>query len=601
MTGTDSRSAFFTREAGEYLASLAALLGGEGPPPGDEFVRLARALRGAAMLAGPPAYTRAAGQLEQAAKATREQALVWPEARGPLREALTTLQGLLGQVGAWGAEDDAAAQALAASLGTLQAPPAEPPHPPGVGGAQQGLDDFVAAEASALADALGRAADAAASGSSTFPATLRPIRLAMRSLRGLAGLAAYAPLHDILDALDAAADELATTHGGMEPAARMLGVARDLVRRISREPVEQPAPETVEDEAEVFASLLYGALVGQPGILPIEELSHPGGPARAGSWPMADRLELAALGERLRQGAAQLRSAATPAAARLQQFVLLIAIRNAPGALGSRPAGPFLAAVAKAIEAGIPHGALSRLAGVLDRAGQLLAEDAAGRTAFEGASAALMADLPLPGPDEVVPIEQLLQPEAPADTVVPIGDLLVADEPEPVVPIESLLAPPEDEEVVPIEDLLAAAPISALLEPDGSVVPIETLLVAAAARVGPFAPTVDDRTPLERSLSRYSTLVRSHAPAAPLEQLVQAAPGLPPRWSPSAALEIEAELEAIPIESLVYHGQAALDRAEEVRHDLEAALRVASTELDRLEPLVRELLDLVPLALVDQP
>ena len=61
---------------------------------------------------------------------------------------------------------------------------------------------------------------------------------------------------------------------------------------------------------------------------------------------------------------------------------------------------------------------------------------------------------------------------------------------------------------------------------------------------------------------------------------------------------LPADGSIIPIEDLLYNGDGALARADEVRRLLEASLQMATTELDRVEPLVRELLDLVPLALV---
>jgi hypothetical protein len=61
---------------------------------------------------------------------------------------------------------------------------------------------------------------------------------------------------------------------------------------------------------------------------------------------------------------------------------------------------------------------------------------------------------------------------------------------------------------------------------------------------------------------------------------------------------LPADGSVIPIEDLLYNGDGALARADEVRRLLEASLQMATTELDRVEPLVRELLDLVPLALV---
>ena len=60
----------------------------------------------------------------------------------------------------------------------------------------------------------------------------------------------------------------------------------------------------------------------------------------------------------------------------------------------------------------------------------------------------------------------------------------------------------------------------------------------------------------------------------------------------------QVEISVIPIEDLLYHGSGAMARADEVRRMLEISLQMATTELDRVEPLVRELLDLVPLALV---
>src|SRR5256885_15057820 len=70
-------SDFFALEAGEYLERLDALLTtGEGPNA-DELVRLARALRGSALMANQHAIARTAAALEALARAVRE------ERRGP--------------------------------------------------------------------------------------------------------------------------------------------------------------------------------------------------------------------------------------------------------------------------------------------------------------------------------------------------------------------------------------------------------------------------------------------------------------------------------------------------------------------------------------
>src|SRR2546423_15038544 len=66
-------SDFFALEAGEYLERLDALLTtGEGPNA-DELVRLARALRGSALMANQHAIARTAAALEALARAGREE------------------------------------------------------------------------------------------------------------------------------------------------------------------------------------------------------------------------------------------------------------------------------------------------------------------------------------------------------------------------------------------------------------------------------------------------------------------------------------------------------------------------------------------------
>jgi hypothetical protein len=54
--------------------------------------------------------------------------------------------------------------------------------------------------------------------------------------------------------------------------------------------------------------------------------------------------------------------------------------------------------------------------------------------------------------------------------------------------------------------------------------------------------------------------------------------------------------EIVPVTSLLYHGRAALSRAEEVRLEIHAMLADPAMTVDRLRPRILELLDLVPLA-----
>ena len=66
-------SDFFALEAGEYLDRLDGLM--QAPdviPPADELVRLARALRGSALMASQQPIARAAMGFEALARALRE-------------------------------------------------------------------------------------------------------------------------------------------------------------------------------------------------------------------------------------------------------------------------------------------------------------------------------------------------------------------------------------------------------------------------------------------------------------------------------------------------------------------------------------------------
>ena len=59
---------FFALEAGECLDRLESLLQGPNPPAADEFLRMARVLRGSALMAGQPPIAKAAAGLEAFAR-----------------------------------------------------------------------------------------------------------------------------------------------------------------------------------------------------------------------------------------------------------------------------------------------------------------------------------------------------------------------------------------------------------------------------------------------------------------------------------------------------------------------------------------------------
>ena len=67
---------------------------------------------------------------------------------------------------------------------------------------------------------------------------------------------------------------------------------------------------------------------------------------------------------------------------------------------------------------------------------------------------------------------------------------------------------------------------------------------------------------------------------------------------PIESLAPDPEAELVSIQSLLYTGRRALERADRVRRELDTVLRVRG-DFARAEPLIAELIDLVPLALAD--
>ena len=153
-------SDFFALEAGEYLDRLEALLQAPGPDA-EEMVRLARALRGSALMASQQPIARAAMGLEALARGLREGRRAWDVATKQLAtRAVDDLKKFIRKATTWTEQDTAAAEALAAQLeqlggrpsgGQIRAAAAE------VTGLDAGARAFVAREGAAIASALDRA------------------------------------------------------------------------------------------------------------------------------------------------------------------------------------------------------------------------------------------------------------------------------------------------------------------------------------------------------------------------------------------------------------------------------------------------------------
>jgi hypothetical protein len=121
-------------------------------------------------------------------------------------------------------------------------------------------------------------------------------------------------------------------------------------------------------------------------------------------------------------------------------------------------------------------------------------------------------------------------------------------------------------------------------------VPIESLLYDADADVVPIQHLAPDGESEPGGLEiSYRTLERLERGRAPTTASLSTLLGSPPA---------KTEAPAVAITTLCYSGQAALQRANVVRQQIAAELERDAT-LASLQPLVQELLDLVPLALAE--
>src|SRR5260370_31315095 len=95
-------SDFFALEAGEYLERLDALLNTTDTPNADELVRLARALRGSALMGNQAGIARAAAGLEALARAVPGTPRAWGAGTPPLpRRAGADLKIFWGCAARW--------------------------------------------------------------------------------------------------------------------------------------------------------------------------------------------------------------------------------------------------------------------------------------------------------------------------------------------------------------------------------------------------------------------------------------------------------------------------------------------------------------------
>ena len=559
---------FFVLEAGECLDRLETLASSAATPAADEFHRLARVLRGAALMAGQGQIARAAAALEALARAHRDQRKSWDAAtRERVAQAVEEFRRLVRQAREWTDADTARATRLTRELEGLSGTAPEGPVQSAGAGAElnTGVRAFVAREGALIASALDRAARALR----TTPGDREPLYgviRRMQSLRGLAELGELAPLPDILDGIELAIGDLTRLFAPPPGVDQVLDAAGHALTRISRDVADRGRPDREAPEARRFTELLLRAFAVERDVVAIEALYLDGDPEPF-TRPLAQPqftppeplgpLELVSHGEHLCQSADLIAAARSATERDLRLYHLLGALRSAAAPSADPVAGAlgiFARSAQEALAAGVASESADALVGCLRDAGELL------RNAVET--------------DDRMQLSRRLLDVA--------------------YRLDSLRAGPDGVAAAPADGVAAApgAAAASLAEPPGEPVPIEQLGYDHDADIVPIESLAPDSeeppTALELSFRTFHRLLREQPPAEPsLDRLLSRAP---------VARPVVADEPAVEIDVLCYRGHAALERAVAVRHQISAELTKDAT-LESLQPLLQELLDLVPLAL----
>src|SRR5213076_2456749 len=565
-------SDFFALEAGEYLERLDGLLAQGDSPSADEIVRLARALRGSALMANQHAIARTAAGLEALARAVREGRRAWdPQTQQLALRGVDDLKIFVRRAGTWTDADTAKAEALAQQLEQLAGRPSAQIRAVEALGLDAGARAFVAREGAAIAGALERAAQALRANPLAHDPLQHVVR-ALQPLRGLAALTDLPPLPDLLEGIERAIGELSGS--GLEPPANvgeLFQVAGSAIARAAREVAERGRPDPDGADFRQFAGLLVKFMESEPDAVSIGSLYYnDSGPhivqrgVPAARPSTLGKLELVSHGEHLRQAADSLERAPSATQRELRAHTLgstFRALANAGGGVLADRAAQFAAAAREAVASGIAVSSPAAFAAELRRAGDLLARSSTGD------EEALATEL-----DALTAALRGIQPGAPA-AAPPLSP-----GPRPAPP-----PPPRAAPVVPVE---RAAPPPAPAP-------------APAPRV---EPVISETPDLVGSWVAYQRLAEGGIGAASLAEFVGGAqrapvapaPGPPgPSGTPSA-LPAPAP-SAVDVRALLYRGERALSRAQELR----AAAKQTSGEA--LRELVEEVCDLVALALAPSP
>jgi len=472
------------------------------------------------------------------------------------------------RAGTWTDADTAKAEGLAHELEQLAGRPSAQVRAAEAIGLDAGARAFVAREGAAIASALDRAAQALRAN----PAAHDPLQLVLKALQPLRGLAALndlPPLPDLLEGIERAIAEL--SRSGLEPPAGvsdLLLTAATAIARSARDVAERGRPNPDDAEFQKFAALLVRLMETEPDVVSVGALYYnDSGPhivsrgVPAARPSTLGRLELVSHGDHLRQAADSLERAPSSTQRELRAHTLagtFRALANAGGGILAERVAQFAVVAREAVAAGIALHQPAAFASQLRQVGDLLARSGSGD------EDALAAEL-----DALTAHVQALTAGGAMAPVAPPPPL----RPRAPAPLRPAPAP-------------RAAP--APRPPTPTTPPTPAAARPAAPLHRPAEQPVPETPDLIGSWSVYQRMVEQGVGPASLETLLA-----PTRATPAApgAAAPAPEPFAVDIRTLLYRGDSALKRAQELR----AQARQASG--DSLRGLVDEVCDLVALAL----
>ena len=532
---------FFILEAGEYVEQIDGLIlraAATGPDP-DALQKASRALRGSATMAKLPSFAELASSVEAVGRALRAGALSWDQGlKGALTAAVDDLKLLVRAARSWTATEDQWAAKRIAELSRYAQPAG-----PAAGSASGATGGFFASEATGIGAAL----DAVVTQPADRNAAISALRR-VRALRGVAGVREVPALSEVAEAAEGALHhvELGQTLGADH--VTMLRASADLLRAIASGITSGQAVTTSTPAYRAYLSALDAIEAHERGgerVIPIADLFYEdAGPfivEKASHPPTTPgqrfRMEVVSLGEHLHKVIDEARRATDDIQREHARGELGRALR----AIRATASSFSQMAVAQTVE------------GHLERTGDLNAA-ALDSIAQFAASISPAPQLPPAVEQHSVPFRMTHAREA----VASLGGEQ-AEQPAPPKPAPAAPAAPPP---APARPARPAPPMAAPPRTSGS-----HARVFAAVK-----PPVDSGSTMDHAIAAFDTLSAERF-----------------------AEPVELGEDVVPVDALLYRGQAALDRAIELRDSLRRAGGAPAPDV------LEEIYDLLDLARVPEP